>query len=79
MASAGVGDNWWMLTNAVFARSYGRVDTLEDMATTFEAYFSRHGNSEVAGAGNAADPTSSLAAIDLMPAKKQFLDQLFVS
>lgn len=40
-ASTGVGDTWQYLTTAggTFARPYGMTNPLEDMATTWEAYF----------------------------------------
>jgi hypothetical protein len=40
-ASSGVGDKWYYRTDAAttFAREYGKTNPLEDMATTWEAYF----------------------------------------
>jgi hypothetical protein len=40
-ASTGVGDNWYYLTSEsdTFAREYGKTNPLEDMASTWEAYF----------------------------------------
>jgi Ca2+-binding RTX toxin-like protein len=40
-ASSGVGDRWYYRTDRAdtFARDYGKTNPLEDMATTWEAYF----------------------------------------
>jgi len=70
-ASAGFGDRWQYLTSATstFARSYGLTNPLEDLATTWEAYFVNafHGGS------------SGLAREGLIgnAAKWATLDQLF--
>lgn len=44
--SSGIGDDWWYLSSAQFARPYGRTNPLEDFATTWEAMFMSlfHGN-----------------------------------
>ena len=38
-ASGGLGDDWWYINTAQFARSYGRWNPFEDYATTWETYF----------------------------------------
>lgn len=77
-ASLGVGDNWWHRNTAVFAEDYGRMNPEEDMATTFEAYFNRTGNTAVDCEGRSVGATGSVTA-DNIPLKIAFLDRLFAS
>ncbi len=39
VASGALGDTWWYLNTAQFARTYSRENPLEDYATTWETYF----------------------------------------
>lgn len=70
--------NLWVNKDAVFASWYGRTNSLEDMATTFEAYFSKHANTAQNGAGVASNRWA-LTSIDAIPQKKAFLDSFFAS
>ena len=72
-ASSGFGDKWHYLTSKsnTFARGYGKSNPLEDMATTWEAYFvnAYHGGA----AGVAAE------GMTICQEKWDTLDDLFAS
>jgi Ca2+-binding RTX toxin-like protein len=76
--SLGVGDSWYMLDRAVFARDYSRVNPFEDMATTFEEYFDRRGTTAVRGDGVVIG-NDTTDTVDLIANKIRFLDDLFAA
>jgi Ca2+-binding RTX toxin-like protein len=74
-------DQWYMLNDAVFATDYARRNPQEDMAETFEAYFSRYDIYAVYGDGTPVPAETGTDGI-WMPrwwllGKRAFLSELF--